>query len=115
MVKSALEFTGRLAGAVIGIIGAIVALIITIVHFTISAIQNGLGSAHTPTGIGMTILALIGALIAVFFPRTSSVLMLIAGIVMIFVAGLAGIIPLVILAIAAVVVFLDRHPKQRAA
>ncbi|GEM_PF-1906085 len=113
MLKGIFESVMRLIGAAIGIIGAIVALIITLIHFTVSAIQNGLGQAHTPTGIGMFILALIGAIIAFFFPRTSSVLMLIAGIVMIFVAGWAGVIPLVILAIAAIIVFLDRNPKPR--
>jgi hypothetical protein len=102
----------RLVGAVIGIIGAIVALIVTLINFGVKAIQNGgLGTAHTPTGIGMFILALIGAIIAFFFPKTSSALMLIAGIVMIFVAGVAGVIPLVILAIAALIVFFDQNKK----
>lgn len=103
----------RLIGGIIGIIGAIVALIVTLVNFAVKAFMNGLGTAHTPTGIGMTILALIGAVIAIFFPRTSSVLMLIAGIVMIFVAGAWGVIPLVILAVAALLVFLDRNPKKK--
>jgi len=108
------RLVGRTAAMAIGIIGAILAFVITIINFSIKAIGTGaLGSAHTPTGIAMSVLALIGALIAVPFPMTAAVVMLVAGIVMIFVAGGLGIIPLVFLAVAALLAFMDRRKEAR--
>jgi hypothetical protein len=100
---------GRAGAMVLGIIGAILAFIITLVNFGIKASTEGLGSAHTPTGLAMGVLALVGAFIALPFPMTSAVAMLVAGIVMIFVAGGLGVIPLVFLAAAALLAFLDRR------
>jgi len=109
-----LNLAGRTLAMVIGILGAIVAFIITILNFTVKLFTVGFGNAHTPTGIAMSIIALIGALIAIPFPTVSAVLMVIAGIVMLFVAGGWGILPLIILAIAAIFAFLDRHHARRA-
>ena len=107
--------TLRVFGMVIGIIGALLAFIITIVHFTLKAIQvQAIGSGHTPTGLAMSVLALIGALIALPFPTVSAIVMLIAGVVMIYVAGGLGVLPFFVLAVAAVLVFLDRGRKKAA-
>ena len=105
----------RVIGMVVGILGAILAFLFTIIHFFVKAIEaNGLGTGHTPTGIAMSILALIGALLALPFPIVSAVLMLVAGIVMVLVAGGWGVIPLIVLAIAALLVFLDRNRRVAA-
>ena len=109
-----LKLAGRTLAMVIGILGAIVALIITLLNFTVKLFAIGFGNAHTPTGIAMSILALIGALIAIPFPTVSALLMVIAGIVMLFVAGGWGILPLIILVIAAIFAFLDRRTRRRA-
>jgi hypothetical protein len=103
----------RTFGMVIGIVGALLAFIVTFIHFIFKTIvANGLGTGHTPTGIAASILALIGALIAIPFPVVSGALMLIAGIVMIFVAGGLGALPFFVLAVAALLVFLDRGKKR---
>ena len=105
----------RVIGMVVGIVGALLAFIVTIIHFIFKAIvSNGLGTGHTPTGIALSILALIGALIALPFPLVSGVLMLIAGIGMFFVAGGLGALPFFVLAIAALLVFLDRNRRVAA-
>ncbi len=104
----------RIIGMVVGIVGAIIAFIIVAINFTVKAFAVGIGTGHTPTGIAMAILALIGALLALPFPRVSSALMLIAGIVLVLIAGWLGVIPLVVLAIAALLVFLDRNKRAAA-
>lgn len=105
----------RIIGMVVGIVGAILAFIIIIINFTVKAFTIGPGSAHTPTGIAMSILALIGALLALPFPVVSVVLMLIAGIVMVLIAGWLGVIPLVVLVIASLLVLLDRNRRATTA
>ncbi len=110
-----LKLAGRTVAMIVGILGAVVALVVTIINFGVKNIEAGsLGNAHTPTGLGMTLLAFIGALIALPFPTVSAILMLIAGIVMVLVAGWLGVIPLIIMALAALFAFLDR-PSRRAA
>jgi len=107
------RLTLRVFGMVIGIIGALLAFIITLVHFTMKAIEvQAIGSGHTPTGLAMSGLALIGALIAVPFPVVSAIAMLIAGAVMLYVAGALGAAPLIVLAVAALLVFLDRGRRK---
>ena len=104
------NLAGRAVGMVIGIIGAILALLVTFINFFVKNIQAGsLGNAHTPTGILMTILAFVGAIIALPFPIASAILMIIGGIGMIFVAGAFGALPLIVLVVAAIIVFLDRN------
>jgi hypothetical protein len=104
-----MNFAGRTLAMVVGVVGALLAFIITVINFFIKNISaGGLGNAHTPTGITMSLLALVGALIALPFPLTSAAAMLVAGVVMLFVAGGLGAIPLIVLAIAAVLAFLDR-------
>jgi hypothetical protein len=106
---SIMNLAGRTLAMGIGIAGAVVALIVTFINFLVKNIQaGGLGNAHTPTGIAMAILAGVGAVLALPFPMTSAVLMLIAGIGMLFVAGGWGAIPLVILAVGALFAYLDR-------
>jgi hypothetical protein len=106
-----LNFAGRTLALAVGVVGAILALITTTINFFIKNISaGGLGNAHTPTGIAMSLLALVGVLLALPFPLTSAVIMLVAGVVMLFVAGGLGTIPLVVLAIAAILAYLDRKP-----
>lgn len=109
-----LRFAGRTVALVIGLVGAVVALFITFINFFIKNIAaGGLGNAHTPTGIFLSLLAGVGALLAFFFPTAAAVLMLLAGIGMLFVAGGWGVIPLIILAVAALLAFLDRSRAAR--
>jgi hypothetical protein len=105
-----LRFAGRTVALVVGLFGALIAFFVTIINFFSKNIAaGGLGNAHTPTGIFLTLLAAVGAVLALLFPRVAAVLMLVAGVGMLFVAGWLGVIPLVILAIAALLAFLDRR------
>jgi hypothetical protein len=104
-----MNFAGRTLAMAIGIAGAVVALIVTFINFLVKNISaGGLGNAHTPTGLALSILAGVGAVLALPFPMTSAVLMLLAGIGMLFVAGGWGVIPLIVLGVAALFAFLDR-------
>jgi hypothetical protein len=106
---SILRFAGRTVALVVGLLGALAAFFVTIINFFIKNIAaGGLGNAHTPTGLLLSVLAGIGAVLALLLPRVAAVLMLVAGVGMLFVAGWLGVIPLVILAIAALLAFLDR-------
>lgn len=114
-MKGIFESVLRGVGMIVGIIGAILGLLFTFINFGVRAFASGIGSAHTPTGIAMSILAFIGALLALPFPTVSAVLMLIAGIVLVVIQGWLGVLPLIVLAIAAIMVFLDRNRQVSAA
>lgn len=111
---SVLNIAGRTLGMILGIVGAVLALIITIV--TVAA--HHIGDIVDPSSVGHAshgflgtvafIVGLIGALLALPSAIVAAVLMLVAGLLMLYVAGGWGVIPLIFLGLGAVLVFLDR-------
>ena len=107
-----LRLAGRVVALIIGLIGSAISLaitIITVVAFHTSQLFD-VGGSHSHGFIGFLafLVGLIGSLVALFSPTTGAVLLVIAGLVMLYVAGLWGIIPLVILVIAALIAWADR-------
>jgi hypothetical protein len=109
-----LNIAARTVGMIIGLVGAVIAFVITI--FTVAARHIGdlvnpgtTATSHGFLGIVAFIVGLVGALLALPSPIVSAVLMVIAGLLMLYVAGAWGIIPLVLLVVGAVLVYLDRR------
>jgi hypothetical protein len=100
----------RLLATIIGVIGAFVALF---VNFFNSLIREGLGGhGHLWVGLLLFLVALVGALISWPWPRTAALLMLIAALGFIYVAGIGAVIASPLLLIAAVLAFLDRKKAE---
>ncbi len=117
---SIFKLAGRVAALVIGIVGSVVALIVTLITvvafhtnqlFDTSGLTN---TSHSHGFIGFLcfVLGVIGSLAAILFPGFATLLLLIAGLVMLYVAGGWGLIPLVILALAAWLAFADRSSAR---
>ena len=114
-----LKLAGRTLGMIIGVIGAFVALLVTI--FTVvaghleKAINPGTGgSTHGFIGFLSFLVGLIGALIAIPFPSAAALLMVVAGLAMIYVAGAWAILGAPLLIIGAILAFLDRSRSSSA-
>ncbi|MDE3230685.1 MAG: hypothetical protein KGO05_12470 [Chloroflexota bacterium] len=111
-----LKLAGRVVALVIGLIGSVVSIlitIITVVAFHTSQLFDTSGvldpnRSHGFIGFLAFLVGVIGSLLVVFAPTTGAVLLLIGGLAMLYVAGVWGIIPLVILGIAALIAFADR-------
>ncbi|HEV7125943.1 MAG TPA: hypothetical protein VGN32_00695 [Ktedonobacterales bacterium] len=114
MIKGIFESVLRGVGMLVGIVGALLGLLFTFIHFGVKVADGAFGTGHTPTAIAMSILAFIGALLAIPFPVVSSAIMLVAGIVLIFAIQGFGVVPFIFLLIAAALVFLDRRKKVTA-
>ena len=102
----------RTLAMIIGIVGAIVALIVNIVysgyHDLFRLAGTNLGNTHGFIGLGLFVVGLIGALIAIPWPRTAALLMLISALGFIYVVHLGALIASPLLLIAALLAFLDR-------
>lgn len=107
-----LNLAGRTVGMIVGIIGALLALIVTL--FSVIAFHTeqlfDVSGKHSHGFIGFLcfVVGLIGALLSLPSAMVAAVLMAVAGLVMLYVAGGWGIIPLIFLGLAAILVFLDR-------
>jgi hypothetical protein len=114
VVKTIFESVLRGIGMIVGIVGALLGLLFTFIHFGVKLADGAFGTAHTPTAIAMSIIAFLGALLAIPFPVVSAVVMLVAGIVLIIAIQGFGVVPFIFLLIAAALVFLDRRKKVTA-
>lgn len=108
-----LKFAGRTLAMIIGIIGAIVALLVTIVTVGAKYLSYAFNPASTASSHGFIgtlcfIVGLIGAIIAIPFPSAAALLMVVAGLAMIYVAGWGAVIGAPLLIIGAILAFLDR-------
>lgn len=108
-----LKFAGRTLAMVVGVVGALVALLVTITTVVAKHVGDIVNPASTGTSHGFIgflcfIVGLIGALIAIPFPSAAALLMVIAGLAMIYVAGGWAIIGAPLLIIGAILAFLDR-------
>jgi hypothetical protein len=114
---SVLNIAGRTLGMILGLVGAVLAFVITL--FTVAGRHIGdivnpssAGTSHGFLGTVAFIIGLVGALLALPSATVSAVLMLIAGLLMLYVAGGWGVIPLILLGLGAVLVFLDRNAAR---
>ncbi len=98
----------RMLATIIGIVGSIVALIVSISASVIKDLSGNHNTAHGFIGLLLVIISFLGALVAVPFPVVAAVLMLIGGLGMIYVAGVGAIIGAPLLLIAAVLAYMDR-------
>jgi hypothetical protein len=110
---SVLNIAGRTLGMILGLVGAILAFVITL--FTVAGRHIGdivnpgtTGTSHGFLGTVAFIVGLVGALLALPSATVGAVLMLVAGLLMLYVAGAWGVIPLIFLGLGAVLAFLDR-------
>jgi hypothetical protein len=104
----------RLLATIIGIVGSIVALIVSISASVIKDATGNHNQAHGFVGLLLVVISFIGALIAVPFPVTAALLMLIGGLGMIYVAGFGAIIGAPLLLIAAALAYMDRAKTSTA-
>lgn len=111
------NIAGRILGMIVGLVGAVIALVETILSVGGKwfEVMTGVGNptSHGFLGTIAFILALVGALIALPFGTASAVLMAIAGLMMLYVVGGWGIIPLIFLGLAAILVYLDRGSARK--
>jgi hypothetical protein len=116
---SILNIAGRIIAMVLGIIGAIIALIEVIVSVGSKWFEQATGvgnpTSHGFLGTLAFLLGIIGALLALPFGEAGAVLMAIAGLIMLYVTGWVGIIPFIFLILGAILAYLDRGAKRRAA
>lgn len=117
-----LKLTGRVVAMIVGIVGSLLALLvttITVVAYHLNQLFDTSGlldtrRSHGFVGLLSFVVGIIGSLLALLFPSTAAVLLLIAGLAMVYVAGGWGVVPLVVLGLAALLAFLDRRRAARA-
>ena len=106
----------RVAGLVLGIMGAIAGFIGAIVALTIGSIGAAFGDNTVVllglAGLGACIVGLVGAALSMAKPRLAASLMLVSAIVGVIAISYAYILATVLLVIGAVLTFLGR--KERA-
>jgi hypothetical protein len=91
------------------VLGFIVGLILNIVHSTFNHVFDPGSTTHGFIAFLFLVVGLIGALIALFAPRVSALLLLISAIgFIIFVGFIAGIVPALLLLLAALLAYIDR-------
>ena len=116
---SILNIAGRIVAMILGIVGAIIALIEVILSVGSKWVEQATGvgnpTSHGFLGTLAFILGIVGALVGLPFGEAGAVLMLIAGVIMLFAVSGWGIIPFIFLALGAVLMYLDRGAKRKAA
>lgn len=112
------NIAGRIVALILGIIGSIIALIEVIVSVSTRHIGDLMNPASTSTSHGFLgtlafIIGIVGSLIGLPFGEIGAILLAIAGLLMLYVTGWAGIIPFIFLIVAAVLMYLDRGAKRK--
>lgn len=111
-----LKLAGRVVALIIGLIGSVASLLITlitVVAYHTSQLFDPTGAfdpkhSHGFIGFLAFIIGVIGSLAALLSPAFAAALLLISGLAMLYVAGGWGVIPLIILGVAALIAFADR-------
>lgn len=104
-----MKLIGRLGALIVGVLGFIAGLAFDAAHATFQHLFEPGSTTHGFIALLFLIVGLIGALIALFAPRAAALLLLISGLgFVIFLGFVAGIIPALILFIAALLAYLDR-------
>jgi hypothetical protein len=105
----------RLVATVVGLIGALIAFFVDLLHTLITDSQKGFGNGHFFLGLLVTLAAFIGALLSWPFPVTAAVLMVLGSIGLFLIAGAGSFLAIPFLVIAAILAFLDRKKARPAA
>ncbi|HEU5441955.1 MAG TPA: hypothetical protein VFU88_21930 [Ktedonobacterales bacterium] len=102
IIRDFLRFIGLVVGLLAGVLGLLVDLGSSVVaHATNNASHGFIGFLIVGVGI-------VGALMAVFWPRASALLMLISAIAFFFVVGPVAAVSAVLFVIAAALAYFDR-------
>jgi hypothetical protein len=109
IIRDFLRFIGLVVGLLAGVLGLLVDLGSSVVaHATNNASHGFIGFLIVGVGI-------VGALMAVFWPRASALLMVISAIAFFFVVGPVAAVSAVLFVIAAALAYFDRgRAKARA-
>jgi hypothetical protein len=110
------RLAGRLAAAVLGLIGVVLALV---VNFAYSGVHDflrvsgssTLESSHGFVGLGLILLAFIGSVISLFKPRASAALLLIGGAGFFYPVGWFALIASPFMLLGALLAFIDKGPS----
>ena len=110
------RIAGRLAAAVLGLIGVVLALVVNFFFSGINDIIKISGatapdSTHGFIGLGLIVLAFVGAIIAVFKPRASALLLLIGGAGFFYPVGWFALIASPFMLLGALLAFIDKAPS----
>jgi hypothetical protein len=109
-----LKLAGRLGAMVLGLIGALVALITTLgyvaVHNIYAAANSGasLDSVHWQAGLALTAVGALGAILSLLFPRLAAFFMLVATLGLFWPLGLYAVPASVLLALGTLLAYIDR-------
>jgi hypothetical protein len=109
------RIAGRLVATVLGLIGVVLALLINAFYsgfhdlFKIAGAKN-IESTHGFIGLALIIVAFVGALLALFRPRASALLLVIGGAGFFYPVGLLALIASPFMLIGALLAFIDKAP-----
>jgi hypothetical protein len=104
-----MKLIGRLGALIVGVVGFVAGFIFNVAHSTFAHLFEPGSTTHGFIALLFLVVGLIGALIALFAPRTAALLLVVSAVgFTIFVGFLVGIIPAILLLIAAVLAFIDQ-------
>jgi hypothetical protein len=104
-----MKLIGRLGALIAGLLGFVVGFIFNVAHSTFAHVFEPGSTTHGFIALLFLVIGLIGALIALFAPRAAALLLVISAVgFIIFVGFLVGIIPAILLLIAAGLAFIDQ-------
>jgi len=104
-----MKLIGRLGALIVGLIGFVVGFIFNVIHSTFNHMFEPGSTTHGFIALLFLLVGLVGSLIALFAPRMSALLLVISAIgFIIFVGFIAGILPAIILLVAALLAYIDR-------
>ncbi len=114
-MKGIVEGFLRVLATVVGLVGALIAFFVDLLHTLVADSQKGFGSGHFFLGLLVTLLAFIGALLSWPFPVTAAVMMVLAAVGLFLIAHVASWFAIPFLLLAAILAFLDRKKARSAA
>lgn len=110
-----MKIVGRLGALILGVLGFVLGFIFNIAHSTLQHVFDPGYKTHGFIALLFLIVGLIGALMALPKPTAAAVLLVIAAIgFIVFVGFLAGIVPVILFLLAALLAYVDRSVSARA-
>jgi hypothetical protein len=112
-----MRIAGRVGALILGLIACAIALVTDILYSLMHRMSGALGSTnldqtHGFIGFLLVLVGVLGSILALFSPVVAAVLLLIAGIGLLFVVKGWAIISLIFFVLAAYLAFRDRAPRQ---
>jgi hypothetical protein len=110
-----MKLIGRLGALVVGLLGFVVGFVLNVVHSTFNHLFDPGSATHGFIALLFLLVGLVGSLIAIFAPRAAALLLLVSAIGFIIFVGFGyGIVPALILLVAAFLAYIDRSQSARA-